>query len=720
MLNVPLNRIHSHGKDLASCILVDIRFVSWSAIATDVPNTRSANPKAQLVILYNEESRTAPATPDQIVAAVTSSERSVQSQAIVTKLETPARAKFLTSRRQSLAYRSRLDRDSPPDLFQRYVVLTYTDEAAADSAYIALSGDPDIRSISRNAPMQFAVAPADPYYAIPGNNFTWQWALHQTELFLTYAWDQSPGHAYIGHVDAGIAVAHPDLQQAFRPQFSWDTFGETSDVDETLIWQLFRGHGSHTAGIIAATNAPAFSTPGYPNASANGVAGVCWYCSLMVAKTTNSNGIPDLDAVADAIHLAVISGAQIINLSLGIAPDSPDRPDCTANPLHPWCEALTWAQARDVLVVAAAGNRMRNELDFPASDFRTLAVGATQSYQGTRGLLWTEETFIENFGGSSTGPGMATRGVVAPGRDILSTVYPGFDYNTLVRCGDFVAGAAAPVGYGVCTGTSMATAMVTGVAALARSINPLASATDLRTILLYTASNAASPNESIGFGTPNASLAVYASKASNQLTPLFSFWGIETVNYFYTTVPQMGAAAVTGTMPPAVNNDWDHNFYQPVGSLVTEYPSFPNVSGLIPRAQVWVFTSPSNPRAQAPLRPLYRLSFRCGDFLPPGASSSCDAYPYHVDHFYSTDYAEVQTYVQSAGYRLDGIEGYVYPADQPQPWGTEALRRAYNPQYDDHAIFPGGDEQSMVSSGWTVNRTSLGFVYRNYGARPTY
>ncbi len=106
--------------------------------------------------------------------------------------------------------------------------------------------------------------------------------------------------------------------------------------------------------------------------------------------------------------------------------------------------------------------------------------------------------------------------------------------------------------------------------------------------------------------------------------------------------------------------------------------------------------------------------------MPPEATSVCSTYPYHVDHFYSTDYSEVQTYVATAGYKLDGIEGYVYPFGYTQPSDTEALVRAYKSAYDDHAIFPESLQASMAADGYTGNVTYLGYVYKNTGVRPTY
>lgn len=82
---------------------------------------------------------------------------------------------------------------------------------------------------------------------------------------------------------------------------------------------------------------------------------------------------------------------------------------------------------------------------------------------------------------------------------------------------------------------------------------------------------------------------------------------------------------------------------------------------------------------------------------------------------YTADPVGVGTY-QIWGYKLDGIEGYIYPKTMsPQPIGTVRLMRKYNPTLDDHAIFPESMLSAMTALGYTQNSGSdwLGYVYPN-------
>src|SRR3954466_8631822 len=74
--------------------------------------------------------------------------------------------------------------------------------------------------------------------------------------------------------------------------------------------------------------------------------------------------------------------------------------------------------------------------------------------------------------------------LVAPAKDVLSTVYTGRDWiTTLIVCGD----GAAVDGYGLCTGTSMAAPpFVSGIAGLLRSASPLLGRADIRRLLVET------------------------------------------------------------------------------------------------------------------------------------------------------------------------------------------------------------------------------------------
>jgi serine protease len=585
-----------------------------------------------------------------------------------------------------------------------------------------LKSDKNVQGVSPNASGEFSVTPADPYFAAAGSVKDYQWGLHY--LGMQSVWDLARGHAYVAHLDSGIQQSHPDL--LYHPQFSFAPDGGNVEEIGMGFFGTARGHGTHTAGILAAATSNPAAQFGHPNPpSPIGVAGTCWHCTLMVARITQTSDrtIPIANMVS-ALNWAVDSGAQVVNMSFGISPLQPSLiPYCPTYPSHAFCYALAYASYRDVVISAAVGNQMVNSLQFPARDPRTIAVGGAQSYSGIRGYLWTEEPPLSdptNFAGSNTGPEMQYWGVVAPARDVLSTVYEGSDWNPDVRCGDNGFGSGAGSGYGICTGTSMAAPFVSGIAGIMRSARPLLSESTIRGLILATASEAALPNQAVGFGFPNPYLAVaYALYSTNRLTPLFAFFGPGTMNYFYTTVPQMGSAAILGTMSPYVLPSL--SWYIPVGTSVDEYLTFPGGYGPA-LAEAWIFTSHTNPaNPNVELRPLFRLSFKCGDPLPVGATNSvCATYPYHVDHFYSTDYNEALYYVTAAGYKIDGIEGYVYPPSYTQPSGTEALIRAYNATYDDHAIFPQSLQSTMSSAGYTVNITSLGYIYKNSGTRPIY
>jgi hypothetical protein len=86
----------------------------------------------------------------------------------------------------------------------------------------------------------------------------------------------------------------------------------------------------------------------------------------------------------------------------------------------------------------------------------------------------------------------------------------------------------------------------------------------------------------------------------------------------------------------------------------------------------------------------------------------------NVDHTYTTDRAEIAAY-KNDRYNLDGIEGYIFPKNEPQPNGTVKLYRKYNPARDDHAIFPESMLSYMASQGYTVNSGSewIGYVFPN-------
>ncbi len=639
----------------------------------------------------------------------------------------PVAARFSLRDRLPREYRDSLDPRDPEERLQRYILLTYATAKQADTALQGIQRIAGYIWAEKNAIGRWSVSPNDTYYSYQFSPKDFQWGTNNP-LNLESAWNSVKGTAYVGHMDNGIQLGHPDLDSAtapwttpFRAQLSKDFvagsgyafyFTNLNGVDEGLFSGTYAGHGTHTAGIIAAS----------PNNTA-GIAGVCWNCSLIVTKL-----VTDKDMFYNALLWAVRAGAQLLNYSAQIT-DVPTG-GCAGTPAHPVCLALEFARGRDVIFVASSGNMHREGIDFPASDSRAVAVGGIQ-YQGYNAIdtLWLEEQPDANndMVGSNYG---SQQSFVAPARDVLSTVYGSRDWTPFSRCGDSASfetthgtqsGSVAGSGYGICTGTSMSAPYVTGIAALIRSINPLWTRAQVFEFLRASASRAGAWDMYWGYGVPNAGASVTSALAgTNRLTPLFGLYSQTGGDYMYTTVPQVGISAYRGWLPPRVNDTLIP--YTPVGATINEYPSFPILypnGELPPRAQVWIFTTDMNPLGSQTLAPLYRMSYKCGDV---GSTQQCTANPLHVDHTYATSTAEIQSFM-SIGYKLDGTEGYIYSNQYAQPAGTVALYRGYSAAVDDWAIFPSSDLVNMNAQGYATSLAwtgVIGYAYLNSGSRPTY
>jgi thermitase len=192
------------------------------------------------------------------------------------------------------------------------------------------------------------------------------------------------------------------------------------------------GHGTAVAGVLAArTNNRA------------GIAGVCWNCRVLPVSVLDRNGSGDSATLAAGIIWAVDQGADVINLSLAgdrltIAEDG----------------ALAYAARHDLILVAAAGNEGNRIRQYPAADKRVIAVAASDP--SDRLYPW-----------SSRGEWVD---VFAPGCNTSS--WRGGNYATFC-------------------GTSSATPLVSGLAALIRSVRPRATSTEVMDSVLRSASSAA-------------------------------------------------------------------------------------------------------------------------------------------------------------------------------------------------------------------------------------
>lgn len=252
-----------------------------------------------------------------------------------------------------------------------------------------------------------------------------QWA--HGELDTAGAWAEIPvasaAPITVAVVDSGVDTAHEDLTGRLLSgrNFIAGAPDPTNVADEL-------GHGTHAAGLIAAKAN-----------NATGGAGIAGELpvSILPVKALDSKGFGTMLDIAQGIRWAADSGARVINLSFGAR--LPDYPRTLA-------EAINYAQDRGALVVAAAGNEGAALAGYyPASLPGVVAVAATGADH--RRALFANEAPIR-----------------APGLAVRSTL-PGSSYGDL-------------------SGTSVAAAVASGVAAVLSSAYPTLSAEEVSAALL--------------------------------------------------------------------------------------------------------------------------------------------------------------------------------------------------------------------------------------------
>ncbi len=333
-----------------------------------------------------------------------------------------------------------------------------TDDSNQADALEALKQNPDVAYVQANRIFSISKTPNDPSYKSQ---------YHHTKVNSAAAWDITTGskNVVVAVIDTGVNYSHPDL----APNY-WTNPGESGldangvdkrsngidddgngYVDDYRGWNFVannndpmddNGHGSHCAGIIGAKGDNGVN-----------VVGVNWDVSIVGLKFINGKtGQGDTEGAVKAIEYANMMGITITSNSWGGQVDNtydPNEPDVLK-------EVIAAGGAKGYLFVAAAGNDSSNNdklATLPATYNldNILAVAAT----GTSDSLASYSSY-----------GQATVDIAAPGTNILST-WLNKGTNSI-------------------SGTSMATPVVAGAAALLKSIHPEWTGAQLKARLMET------------------------------------------------------------------------------------------------------------------------------------------------------------------------------------------------------------------------------------------
>ena len=344
------------------------------------------------------------------------------------------------------------------------VALSLIDAAAgfANAAGIeALNLAPDVARIHHDATVgpQPNAAPPDPPTSPDQVSGIYPQVVRATKV-----WQQgiTGGGVTVAILDSGIAedadLVQPDNRLLASVNFADERL--TSDPG---------GHGTHIAGIVA----------GNGSNSGGEFTGIAPQANVVDVRVLGSTGSGRISSVVRGIEWVLAHrtayNIRVINLSFGAPATLPYRAD-------PMSAAVEIAWRRGLVVVAASGNGGpdRDTVVTPGIDPYAITVGATDD----RGTIGRDDDLLAWFSAWGSADSNAKPDLVAPGRRIVSLRVPGSALDVLFP--DRVVVAQNGATYFRLTGTSMATAVVSGAAALLLQRRPTLTPDQVKALLVGT------------------------------------------------------------------------------------------------------------------------------------------------------------------------------------------------------------------------------------------
>jgi len=311
----------------------------------------------------------------------------------------------------------------------------------------------------------------------PGDTLsTLQWDMPQIHAFDAQAITSGSKSVLAGDIDTGLDFTHPDLAPNVDFANSVSCIGGSPNTSPAA-WKDDNGHGTHTAGTIAAAR------------NGFGIVGVAPNVRLAAIKAGTADGFFFPESVVCAFMWAGMHHFNVTNNSYFA---DPWYFNCKNDPVQRaiWKaedRAIRFAMQQGVTVVAAEGN-FRDDLAHPTMDVispdtgpgvpRTVGndcVVIPVEIPGVIGVTATGSLGMKSF---YSNYGVTVTQVAAPGGDsrLQPTADPGHGrvlstWPSYIPCGREIVDPNVPTAtYCWAQGTSMASPHVTGVVALIESI----------------------------------------------------------------------------------------------------------------------------------------------------------------------------------------------------------------------------------------------------------
>ncbi|MHA7289133.1 S8 family serine peptidase [Arthrobacter sp. MDT3-24] len=309
-------------------------------------------------------------------------------------------------------------------------------------------------------PRQYALQNTGQSFKNTANTLTVAEGTADADVDAVEAWTVTTGSGIkVAVLDSGVDSKHEDISSKVVDRAN---FSSSATRGKDPVAEDYYGHGTHVAGIVAATANNTY-----------GVAGVCPGCTILAGKVLSDNGMGSSSSLANGINWAVSKNAKVINMSLAVGASITLE------------TAVNNAWNAGVVLVAAAGNGGNENKFYPGAYPNVIAVGATDNNDAkasfsTYGASWVD--------------------VAAPGVNVYST----FPNHRFALASQYNRSR----GYDIGSGTSMASPIVAAVAGLAWSSHPGATNASVRANVESTAEKITGQDSYWAYGRVNADKAV--------------------------------------------------------------------------------------------------------------------------------------------------------------------------------------------------------------------